>query len=106
MAQHRPRKPAPVEYVTDEEDMIVYDVTKMQSNRTLIMLTRWVKYEAEGQVAGFQSINFQLSKVEDAEGTRTSGLDVDAVTIDEDGSVGVFIVLAEESMTSDTGVGG
>ncbi|GFU33771.1 uncharacterized protein TNCV_7641 [Trichonephila clavipes] len=26
MAQHTPRKPAPVEYSTDEEDMIVYDV--------------------------------------------------------------------------------
>ncbi|GFX13673.1 hypothetical protein TNCV_1921861 [Trichonephila clavipes] len=26
MAQHRPSKPAPVEYSTDEEDMIVYDV--------------------------------------------------------------------------------
>ncbi|GFW03156.1 tigger transposable element-derived protein 4 [Trichonephila clavipes] len=26
MAQHRPRKPAPAEYSTDEEDMIVYDV--------------------------------------------------------------------------------
>ncbi|GFX05946.1 hypothetical protein TNCV_759821 [Trichonephila clavipes] len=26
MAQHRPRKPAPVEYSTDEEDIIVYDV--------------------------------------------------------------------------------
>ncbi|GFW59241.1 enhancer of polycomb homolog 1 [Trichonephila clavipes] len=26
MAQHRPRKPASVEYTTDEEDMIVYDM--------------------------------------------------------------------------------
>ncbi|GFX06672.1 hypothetical protein TNCV_382681 [Trichonephila clavipes] len=26
MAQHRPRKPAPVEYSTDEEDMIIYEV--------------------------------------------------------------------------------
>ncbi|GFT15529.1 hypothetical protein TNCV_3265301 [Trichonephila clavipes] len=26
MAQHRPRKSAPVEYTADEEDMIVYDV--------------------------------------------------------------------------------
>ncbi|GFT36861.1 hypothetical protein TNCV_174641 [Trichonephila clavipes] len=26
MAQHRPRKSAPVEYTTDEEDMIAYDV--------------------------------------------------------------------------------
>ncbi|GFU65309.1 hypothetical protein TNCV_315181 [Trichonephila clavipes] len=25
MAPHKPRKPAPVEYTTDEEDMIVYD---------------------------------------------------------------------------------
>ncbi|GFV29864.1 RNase H domain-containing protein [Trichonephila clavipes] len=28
MAQHRPRKPAPAEYSTDEEDMIVYDVAE------------------------------------------------------------------------------
>ncbi|GFV30677.1 uncharacterized protein TNCV_3931991 [Trichonephila clavipes] len=28
-APHRPRKPAPTEYSTDEEDMIVYDVWKM-----------------------------------------------------------------------------
>ncbi|GFT26341.1 hypothetical protein TNCV_263871 [Trichonephila clavipes] len=26
MAQHRPRKPASVEYTTDEEDTIVYDM--------------------------------------------------------------------------------
>ncbi|GFU65083.1 hypothetical protein TNCV_1351991 [Trichonephila clavipes] len=26
MAQHRPRKSAPTEYATDEEDMITYDV--------------------------------------------------------------------------------
>ncbi|GFS66819.1 hypothetical protein TNCV_230211 [Trichonephila clavipes] len=26
MAPHRRRKPAPVEYITDEEDMIQYDV--------------------------------------------------------------------------------
>ncbi|GFW75737.1 hypothetical protein TNCV_4429201 [Trichonephila clavipes] len=34
MAQHRPRKPAPVEYSTDEEDIIVYDVeeNKFESN--------------------------------------------------------------------------
>ncbi|GFT99286.1 hypothetical protein TNCV_3161851 [Trichonephila clavipes] len=34
MAQHRPRKPAPVEYSTDEEDMIVYDVeeNEIESN--------------------------------------------------------------------------
>ncbi|GFW52426.1 hypothetical protein TNCV_2796841 [Trichonephila clavipes] len=38
MAQHRPRKPAPVEYSTDEEDMIVYDVEEMKSNRILIIL--------------------------------------------------------------------
>ncbi|GFV20847.1 DUF4817 domain-containing protein [Trichonephila clavipes] len=34
MAHHRPRKPAPVEYSTDEEDMIVYDVeeNEIESN--------------------------------------------------------------------------
>ncbi|GFW44583.1 hypothetical protein TNCV_4481291 [Trichonephila clavipes] len=33
MAPHRPRKPAPVEYTTDEEDMIVYDVeNEIESN--------------------------------------------------------------------------
>ncbi|GFW98218.1 hypothetical protein TNCV_331701 [Trichonephila clavipes] len=26
MAPHKPRKPAPVEYITDEENMIVYDI--------------------------------------------------------------------------------
>ncbi|GFV01769.1 hypothetical protein TNCV_3374461 [Trichonephila clavipes] len=31
-APHRPRKPAPTEYSTDEEDMIVYDVWKMNLN--------------------------------------------------------------------------
>ncbi|GFY03444.1 pggt1b [Trichonephila clavipes] len=38
MAQHRPRRPAPVEYSTDEEDMIVYTTwRKMNSNQTLII---------------------------------------------------------------------
>ncbi|GFW40303.1 uncharacterized protein TNCV_1018611 [Trichonephila clavipes] len=33
MAQHRPRKSAPVEYTTDEEDMIVYDAEdELESN--------------------------------------------------------------------------
>ncbi|GFT51111.1 uncharacterized protein TNCV_4817131 [Trichonephila clavipes] len=33
MAQHKPRKPAPVEYTTDEEDMIVYDAEEeIESN--------------------------------------------------------------------------
>ncbi|GFS58332.1 uncharacterized protein TNCV_2475011 [Trichonephila clavipes] len=31
MAQHRPRKPASVEYTTDEKDMIVYDVEEDES---------------------------------------------------------------------------
>ncbi|GFS79557.1 hypothetical protein TNCV_2370591 [Trichonephila clavipes] len=31
MAQHRPRKPASVEYTTDEEDMIIYDVEEDES---------------------------------------------------------------------------
>ncbi|GFS86899.1 hypothetical protein TNCV_216181 [Trichonephila clavipes] len=26
MAPHKPRKPDPVEYITDEKDMIIYDV--------------------------------------------------------------------------------
>ncbi|GFX80855.1 hypothetical protein TNCV_2766201 [Trichonephila clavipes] len=29
MAQHRPRKPASVEYTTDEEDIIVYDIDRI-----------------------------------------------------------------------------
>ncbi|GFY11575.1 hypothetical protein TNCV_4230441 [Trichonephila clavipes] len=49
----------------------------------------------------FTELNRTVTYVE---GIRTLGSDVD--TIDEDGSVGVIIVLAEESMTSDTGVGG
>ncbi|GFU20631.1 transposase [Trichonephila clavipes] len=51
MAQHRPRKLAPVEYSTDEEDMIVYDVeeNEIESNPdydngqegSTVYLARW-----------------------------------------------------------------
>ncbi|GFV47957.1 hypothetical protein TNCV_1994411 [Trichonephila clavipes] len=36
MASHRPRKSAPTEYTTDEEDMIVYDVEDGLENRIQI----------------------------------------------------------------------
>ncbi|GFX51882.1 hypothetical protein TNCV_3063001 [Trichonephila clavipes] len=36
MTPHKPRKPAPVEYTTDEEDMIVYDIEEELSHIWLL----------------------------------------------------------------------
>ncbi|GFW02114.1 hypothetical protein TNCV_4854541 [Trichonephila clavipes] len=37
MAPHKPRKPAPVEYSTDEEDMILYDIEEeVESTKSIV----------------------------------------------------------------------
>ncbi|GFV94612.1 hypothetical protein TNCV_3826791 [Trichonephila clavipes] len=37
MTPHKPRKPAPVEYTTDEEDMIVYDIEEeVETTKSII----------------------------------------------------------------------
>ncbi|GFU88316.1 hypothetical protein TNCV_847091 [Trichonephila clavipes] len=46
MAQHRPRKPAPVEYSTGEDDMIVYDVeeNEFESNPDYVAAIRHISH--------------------------------------------------------------
>ncbi|GFV10819.1 hypothetical protein TNCV_4705881 [Trichonephila clavipes] len=35
MAPHKPRKPAPVEYITHEENMIVYDIEEVETTKSI-----------------------------------------------------------------------
>ncbi|GFT99950.1 hypothetical protein TNCV_1079831 [Trichonephila clavipes] len=35
MAPHKPRKPAPVEYITDEDNMIFYDIEEVETTKSI-----------------------------------------------------------------------
>ncbi|GFY16137.1 hypothetical protein TNCV_3531401 [Trichonephila clavipes] len=43
MAPHRPRKSAPAEYTTDEEDMITYDVWRRRNLTQILLLNSHLK---------------------------------------------------------------
>ncbi|GFV67965.1 protein GVQW3 [Trichonephila clavipes] len=62
MAQHRPRKPAPVEYSTDEEDMIVYDVeeNEIESNPDYLGKTGTETYEMMKTAFGEEAMSRTL----------------------------------------------
>ncbi|GFW01336.1 hypothetical protein TNCV_5029891 [Trichonephila clavipes] len=49
MAPHKPRKPAPVAYSTDEEDMILYDIEEeVESTKSIVRRLSEEYWQNEG----------------------------------------------------------
>ncbi|GFX54070.1 hypothetical protein TNCV_2337061 [Trichonephila clavipes] len=72
MTPHKPRKPAPVEYTTDEEDVIVYDIEEeVESTKSIVRRLSAEYWQNEGVLEeakffGVESlVKILESKVED-----------------------------------------
>ncbi|GFT64125.1 RNase H domain-containing protein [Trichonephila clavipes] len=87
-ATHRPRKSAPTEYTTDEEDMIIYDVCEPKLNPKYVLTYKTELVKGQN-CASIRSLNFSRGVISETELLTTP----DAEILDGFSDQGVIQIL-------------